>query len=309
MDDLFSRLEVAEKAYSAVQDRRKQFEEYFKHLVKTDSESIPVYQLCFSGFAFNDWLDHPKWTPLAHAAAHGAEGVVKALLNTPGINVNHRDELGRVPLHCSITGRITLRLLDAGGDVNARDSIGQTALSFCVCSQMAREIDDMVLYLLNYRAFPDAPTEWAVAHYNVHTPLSIALNLQVRNDALNSLLALTGGVQLPSMWPLINTLIRFDADPERVEWLEELGDTTLVKLLFEKRVASSLIFPWSKSLHAQLNISRSACEMLQAFICCNGRMPNPLPRELFFYIFEFLRRKDFLKRAFSIEEDCIKWLK
>lgn len=80
-------------------------------------------------------LNHKKcgWSPLNSAAHNGYPLIVKALVGTPGVDVNTRDDLGRTPLHNAVRSSLfgcTTFLLEAPSiDVNALSDSGHTPLN------------------------------------------------------------------------------------------------------------------------------------------------------------------------------------
>lgn len=80
-----------------------------------------------------DTRDEPGRTPLSYAAEHGSEVVVKLLLDTKGVGVNSKDDLGRAPLaYAAQNGRdavVELLLHAEGVKVNLKDKSGRTPLS------------------------------------------------------------------------------------------------------------------------------------------------------------------------------------
>lgn len=94
------------------------------------------------------------WSPLLEAAGGGHAGVIRVLLEQPGIDVNYRDRRSMTPVLCAaFDGRYeALRvLLESGGEVNAQNEYGVSALSFATLCGYT----DVVRLLLSYGAQVD----------------------------------------------------------------------------------------------------------------------------------------------------------
>lgn len=89
------------------------------------------------------------YTPLIYAAGRGHEKIVELLLDTPGIDVNARDECDNTPLHQAISSyifkasaedkknytKIIIALLEKNADVNIPDYNGTTPLVSAIDGQ------------------------------------------------------------------------------------------------------------------------------------------------------------------------------
>jgi ankyrin repeat protein len=76
-------------------------------------------------------------TPLFHAAERGCEGIVKLLINTPGVDIISRDTIGPTALSYAALGgheNVVAQLLNTGkSDINSQDWVhGHTPLSIAM---------------------------------------------------------------------------------------------------------------------------------------------------------------------------------
>jgi ankyrin repeat protein len=95
-------------------------------------DTARVAQLLDADPAAVNSYSHDGWTPL-HLAAHFGREETAALLLARGaaVGARSRNAMTNLPLHAALAGRrarLAELLIDAGSDMNAKDSYGLTAL-------------------------------------------------------------------------------------------------------------------------------------------------------------------------------------